>query len=110
MAAKVHSPTPSAAADVALLDIRDVCAAYRASKSWVYAEIAAGRLPAPAVSSPRFSRWRVADIRADLTRRAGAAPSAPPPVPAAPRVPAPAARKAPLPLRTSRRAAPGANT
>jgi predicted DNA-binding transcriptional regulator AlpA len=86
MTAKLQPPTPSADADdVALLNIRDVCAYYRASKSWVYAEIAAGRLPPPVISSQRFSRWRVADIRADLSRRTGAAAAAPAPVPASTR-------------------------
>lgn len=64
---------PDTLRDVALLDINDVRAAYRASKSWVYGQVAKGRLPAPVLRGARFARWRAADIRADLLRRAGEA-------------------------------------
>jgi predicted DNA-binding transcriptional regulator AlpA len=56
-------PLAEAQADVALVDISDICALLRASKSWVHAEVAAGRFPSPAIKRPRFTRWRLSDIR-----------------------------------------------
>lgn len=50
-----------------LLDIADLCAIYRGSKSWVYNEVAAGRMPPPAIKlGQRFTRWRAADVHAHL--------------------------------------------
>jgi prophage regulatory protein len=60
-------------ADVALLDIKDVCAAVRMSASWVHDEVKAGRFPAPLRFGNRCSRFRVADVRAWLVARAAQA-------------------------------------
>jgi prophage regulatory protein len=65
----LHS-IPAALADVAFLDIKDVCAAVRMSTSWVHDEVRAGRFPAPMRFGPRCSRWRSADIRLYLIARA----------------------------------------
>ena len=62
-------PLSKAHADVALCDITDVCALLRMSGSWIYAEVSAGRFPAPAIRQPRCSRWRIADVRAYLIER-----------------------------------------
>ncbi len=64
---------PSNLADVALLDIRDVCAAARMSASWIHDEVRARRFPQPMRFGPRCTRWRSADIRAWLIARAAVA-------------------------------------
>lgn len=68
-----HRPTPAALADVALLDISDVCAAARMSASWIHEEVRAGRFPQPLRFGPRCTRWRSSDVRAWLVARAAAA-------------------------------------
>lgn len=67
------SKVPTALADVALGDIRDVCAAVRMSPSWVHEETSAGRFPRPVVRMPRCTRWRLADVRNWLIERAAQA-------------------------------------
>jgi predicted DNA-binding transcriptional regulator AlpA len=60
-------PLPPEFEGMVLLDITDLCSIYRASRSYVYNEIAEGRMPAPAVKlGQRFTRWRAADIHAHL--------------------------------------------
>lgn len=66
-------PTPASLADVAFLDIGDVCAAARMSASWIHEEVRAGRFPQPMRFGPRCSRWRSSDVRAWLVARAAAA-------------------------------------
>jgi prophage regulatory protein len=56
-------------ADLALLDIRDVCALARMSASWIHDEVRAQRFPQPMRFGPRCSRWRSADVRAWLIAR-----------------------------------------
>lgn len=56
-------PIAQEQADVALCDMRDIQAMLRMGKSWVYAEIKAGRFPAPVIQSHRCTRFRLADIR-----------------------------------------------
>ena len=63
-------PLPGDLAEVALLDIRDVCAAVRISASWVHEEVRAGRFPQPLRYGPRCTRWRAADVRQYLIERA----------------------------------------
>lgn len=63
-------PLPADLADVALLDIRDVCAAMRMSASWVHDEVRAGRFPAPVIRESRCTRWRAADVRQHLIAHA----------------------------------------
>jgi predicted DNA-binding transcriptional regulator AlpA len=65
-----HPPTNLA--DVAFLDISDVCATARMSASWIHDEVRAGRFPQPMRFSPRCSRWRSADVRDWLIARAAA--------------------------------------
>lgn len=66
-------PTPDVLADVAFLDISDVCAAARMSASWIHEEVRAGRFPQPMRFGPRCSRWRSSEVRAWLVERATAA-------------------------------------
>lgn len=63
-------PVPSELADVAFLDINDVCAAVRMSSSWVQDEVREGRFPQPLRFGARCTRWRAADVRAYLIKRA----------------------------------------
>lgn len=60
-------------ADVAFLDIRDVCAVTRMSASWIHDEVRTGRFPKPLRFGPRCTRWRSADVRDWLISRAQAA-------------------------------------
>ena len=64
---------PTNLADVAFLDIRDMCAATRMSASWIHEEVRAGRFPQPLRFGPRCTRWRSADVRAWLIARAAKA-------------------------------------
>ena len=63
-------PLPANLADVALLDISDVCAAVRMSASWVHDEVRAGRFPQPIRYGPRCTRWPAASVRQYLIDRA----------------------------------------
>jgi predicted DNA-binding transcriptional regulator AlpA len=64
---------PGNLADVAFLDIADVCALARMSASWIHEEVRARRFPQPMRFGPRCTRWRSADVRAWLIARADAA-------------------------------------
>lgn len=70
----VH-PLPADVADVALV-AADTCATIGdASVSWWHEEVRAGRAPKPAIQQPRFTRWRLTDVRrfwAELAARASA--------------------------------------
>ena len=70
---KALAQSPALLADVAFLDIRDVCAAARMSASWIHDEVRAGRCPQPMRFGPRCSRWRSAEVRAWLIARAESA-------------------------------------
>ena len=70
---KATRQPPMTLADVAFLDITDVCAAARMSASWIHEEVRAGRFPQPMRFGPRCSRWRSADVRDWLIGRASAA-------------------------------------
>lgn len=61
---------PADIAEVALLDINDVCAAVRMSKSWWHEEVRRGAAPQPLRFGPRCSRWRASAIRQYLVDRA----------------------------------------
>lgn len=65
--------SPSDLADVAFLDIRDVCALARMSASWIHDEVRARRFPQPLRFGPRCTRWRSSDVRRWLVDRAAAA-------------------------------------
>lgn len=63
---------PEALEDVALIDIRQICAAAGLRPSKWREMVAAGLAPQPAIRVPRFSRWHMADIRrwlAELPQR-----------------------------------------
>lgn len=63
-------PMPAELADVALLDIKDVCAAVRMSASWVHDEVREGRFPQPMRFGMRCTRWQASAIRQWLEERA----------------------------------------
>lgn len=56
--------------DVALLDVKGVCAAVSMSASWVHDEVRAKRFPQPLRFGWRCTRWRAIDIRQWLIARA----------------------------------------
>lgn len=62
-------PLPGDLAEVALLDIDDVCAAVRMSASWWHDEVRAGRAPQPLRWGTRCTRWKAADVRDYLIQR-----------------------------------------
>lgn len=64
------SPAADSLADLALVDINDILAATRASASWLHAAVRSGAFPKPAIKGVRFTRWRLADVRAWLVQRA----------------------------------------
>jgi predicted DNA-binding transcriptional regulator AlpA len=70
---KASNQTQHSLADVAFLDIRDVCAAARMSASWIHDEVRMGRFPQPLRFGPRCSRWRSSDVRDWLISRAASA-------------------------------------
>ncbi|MBW7925837.1 MAG: hypothetical protein H3C59_13995 [Burkholderiaceae bacterium] len=49
-------------ADIALIDVTTAVSFGDMSESWWYAEVAAGRAPAPVVRRPRCTRWRLFDV------------------------------------------------
>ena len=63
---------PEALAGVVLLDLADLMRAYSASRSWVYAMVAAGKLPQPVRLGRRFTRWRASDVAVHLQEMAAA--------------------------------------
>lgn len=74
--ASTARPVPAALAELALLDIKDVSAVVRMSDSWIYAELAAARFPAPVIRESRCTRWRSADISSWLMQRVTPQPQA----------------------------------
>ena len=68
-------PLPADVADVALI-AADTCAAIgEVSVSWWHQEVRTGRAPKPAIQQPRFTRWRLADVRRFWAERAALAAS-----------------------------------
>lgn len=61
--------------DIALCDVSDVLEIVRMSRTWLWAETAAGRFPAPHIRRPRMTRWRLADVRRWVQEQANPAPS-----------------------------------
>lgn len=56
-------PLPADVADVALI-AADTCAAIGdVSVSWWHEEVRTDRAPKPVIQQPRFTRWRLADVR-----------------------------------------------
>jgi predicted DNA-binding transcriptional regulator AlpA len=67
---------PPGLAELALIDIAQVCKACGMSPSWVHQKVSVGEFPAPLRFSSRCARWRAADVREWLLQRpsqAGAA-------------------------------------
>ena len=61
---------PADLADVALI-AADTCAAIGdESVSWWHEEVRTGRAPKPVIQQPRFTRWRLADVRRFWAERA----------------------------------------
>lgn len=63
--------TPAITVDVmnlpdALVNVHMVATVNGKSASWVIREVAAGRLPPPAIRGHRATRWRVRDVMAHL--------------------------------------------
>lgn len=66
-------PLPTDVADVALI-AADICAAIGdVSVSWWHEEVRTDRAPKPAIQQPRFTRWRLADVRRFWAERAAQA-------------------------------------
>ena len=66
-------PLPADVADVALI-AADTCAGIgEMSVSWWHDEVRAGRAPKPVIQQPRFTRWRLADVRRFWVERAAQA-------------------------------------
>lgn len=63
-------PVPASLADVALVDAPSIAAAAQLSLSAWHALVHDLEAPQPVVRQPRYTRWRVADIRAWLVKRA----------------------------------------
>ena len=70
-------PLPLDVADVALI-AADTCAAIGdVSVSWWHEEVRTGRAPKPAIQQPRFTRWRLADVRRFWVERTACASTDP---------------------------------
>jgi predicted DNA-binding transcriptional regulator AlpA len=63
-------PIPPALADVALIDGPTCAAANGGSISNWLALVQSGEAPQPVIRQPRFTRWRLSDVRAFLIERA----------------------------------------
>lgn len=61
---------PNALADVALIDRRTFAAAGAMSVSQLDELVRSGDAPQPVIRQPRFTRWRMADVRAWLIAKA----------------------------------------
>jgi hypothetical protein len=55
---------PEALADAALIDGPTCAAVGKASVSWWHGKVASGEAPQPAIRQSRFTRWRLAEVRA----------------------------------------------
>ena len=70
-----HVGVPMEKADqnsLGLVRLKSVLELLQISKSTLYAEIKAGRLPAPLHITSRTSAWRITDIMAVIDKRAAA--------------------------------------
>ena len=57
---------PATLADLALVDAREVAAAGGMGLSQLYQLVKEGKAPQPCIRGHRFTRWRLADVRAWL--------------------------------------------
>jgi predicted DNA-binding transcriptional regulator AlpA len=63
MAARAPCEVPAGLLDVALIDVRQVCVACGLSVSKWQELVRVGAAPQPAVRAPRYTRWRLTDVR-----------------------------------------------
>lgn len=68
---------PAALSDVALTAAATCAATGDVSVSWWLEEVRTGRAPKPVIQQPRFTRWRVQDVRRFWAERATQAASDP---------------------------------
>ena len=61
---------PADVADVALIAADTSAAIGDVSVSWWHEEVRTGRAPKPVIQQPRFTRWRLADVRRFWIERA----------------------------------------
>ena len=66
-------PLPADLASVALIDATTCAATGDVSVSWWHGEVRATRAPKPVIQQPRFTRWRLADVRRFWAERAARA-------------------------------------
>lgn len=64
-----RQPAPESLADVAHIDGPGAAAAGCLSISQWHALVREGRAPQPVIRAPRFTRWRLSDVRAWLIER-----------------------------------------
>jgi predicted DNA-binding transcriptional regulator AlpA len=69
-ATNTAASVPEGLADVALVDARQCAASAGCSVSLWYRWVKDGTAPQPVVREPRFTRWRMADVRQSLVQRA----------------------------------------
>jgi predicted DNA-binding transcriptional regulator AlpA len=67
-----RAPTPEALADVALIDGPNCAAAGCMGLTQWHELVKTGNAPQPVIKQPRFTRWRLADVRAWLEQRSSA--------------------------------------
>lgn len=60
---------PAAHTEIALVDIHDLTALTRMSRSWIHSEVRAGRFPQPVIRTPRCTRWLLAHVSSWITAR-----------------------------------------
>ena len=63
-------PLPAEVADVAVIAAGTCAAIGEMSVSWWNDEVRAGRAPKPVIQQPRFTRWRLVDVRRFWAARA----------------------------------------
>jgi hypothetical protein len=63
-------PLPADLADVALIAADTCAAAGEVSVSWWHEEVRTDRAPKPVIQQPRFTRWRLVDVRRFWVERA----------------------------------------
>ena len=67
---------PADVADVALVAAETCAGIGDASVSWWHEEVRTGRAPKPVIQQPRFTRWKLADVRRFWADRAAASDAA----------------------------------
>jgi predicted DNA-binding transcriptional regulator AlpA len=70
--------------ELALMDVKDVCACLRLSKSWIFGAVRQGRFPEPVIRQSRCTRWLRSDVQDWIAghcdgarRKADSAPATP---------------------------------